>query len=330
VLTGRTVRHTSRVAIWFVAGAALALGAGAFAFGRYHEPRLCGAVEESGDAARRLVWIDRSGRTTPLDQPLRAYTYPRLGPDGQTVAVDIRGVAAGVWHSPLAAGACAWTRIGEPGDIAPLWRDARALLLSRRRGRTGLFLALPFADGVHDRERRLPIESMRVLAPTAWHPDGEHLIATSIAASGFDIVAVAMATGEITPLLASPADELNGEVSPDGRWLAYQSRASGQYEVWLRPWRHARGPGRPLTIGGGTRPLWTRNGGELIVVTNDGEVSSFDTSALEWDVDSGEATGVPAPQRRFAADLFLDAVGRTFDVTADGARMLAIVGSRSR
>lgn len=309
----------------FIIGAAIAFGAIAMAVSHHDAIPRCRPGNVADDAARRLVWIDRSGRTTPLDLPPRAYTYPRLAPDGRSVAVDIRGVAAGVWQSPLPASACGWTRVGEPGDIAPLWRDARALLFSRRQGASGLFLVSPIAAGVRSRARRLPIESSSVLAPTALHPDGQQLIATRIAASGFDIVSVALDTGVIEPLLATSVDELNGEISPDGRWLAYQSRASGQFDVWLRPWRHAYGPGRQLTTGGGTRPVWARGGRELIVVTNDGEVWSFDTTALDADEVSGAATGVGVPERLFAADLFLEPVGRTFDVTADGARTLAIV-----
>jgi hypothetical protein len=319
-------RRTAGIAS-LVGGVVLALAGVVWAVGNNHDAPPRPDADVIDDSARRLVWIDRSGRTTPLDLPPMAYTYPRLAPDGRAVAVDIRGVAAGIWQSRLLEEAGAWTRMGEPHDIAPVWHGNGALLFSRRRGRTGLFLMAWNDAGARGRERRLPIESTSVLAPSALHPDGEHLIATRIAASGFDVVSVAMSTGAIEPLIADSADELNAEVSPDGRWLAYQSRASGQFEVWLRPWQAARGPGRQLTTDGGTRPVWTRDGRELIVATNDGELWSFGPAALGSDVVRGSTAGVAAPERLFAADLFLDPVGRTFDVTADGARMLAIVES---
>ena len=57
-------------------------------------------------------------------------------------------------------------------------------------------------------------------------------------------------------LLHSPSNESNGEVSPDGRWLAYQSNESGREEVYVRPFPNVERGRTPVSTGGGTRPLW--------------------------------------------------------------------------
>ena len=64
-------------------------------------------------------------------------------------------------------------------------------------------------------------------------------------------------------LHSAASDESNGEVSPDGRWLAYQSNESGREEVYVRPFPNVETARRQVSTGGGTRPLWSRNGREL-------------------------------------------------------------------
>ena len=58
-------------------------------------------------------------------------------------------------------------------------------------------------------------------------------------------------------------NELNGEISPDGRWVAYQSNESGQDEIYVRPFPDADRGRWQISTGGGTRPLWARSGKEL-------------------------------------------------------------------
>ena len=61
---------------------------------------------------------------------------------------------------------------------------------------------------------------------------------------------------EVEALVATEFDELNGEVSPDGRWMAYQSNQSGQYEVYVRPFPNVDDGLWQISTGGGTHPLW--------------------------------------------------------------------------
>ena len=68
---------------------------------------------------------------------------------------------------------------------------------------------------------------------------------------------------QIEPLVQTPFFERNGEVSPDGRWLAYESNESGQFEVFVRPFPDVNKGRWQVSTGGGTQPLWARNGQEL-------------------------------------------------------------------
>lgn len=63
--------------------------------------------------------------------------------------------------------------------------------------------------------------------------------------------------------MKTPFNEENGEVSPDGRWLAYQSDESGQFEIYVRPFPKVAGGRWLISTAGGVQPLWARNGQEL-------------------------------------------------------------------
>ncbi len=71
------------------------------------------------------------------------------------------------------------------------------------------------------------------------------------------------------PLLAEPTQhELNGEVSPDGRWIAYQSNESGRHEIYVRPFPDIESGRSQISSEGGRYPLWARSGRELFYVTS--------------------------------------------------------------
>ena len=65
------------------------------------------------------------------------------------------------------------------------------------------------------------------------------------------------------PLLTTPFDELNAEVSPNGHYLAYESNESGRNEIYVRPFPNVNAGKDQVSTNGGTQPLWARNGQEL-------------------------------------------------------------------
>lgn len=90
-----------------------------------------------------------------------------------------------------------------------------------------------------------------------------------------------IADGVPRPLVQTPFAEVNGEVSPDGRWLAYQSNASGHDEVYVR--RFPEGERVPVSTGGGRTPVWARDGQELLFRSPDGAVMAVDVEpGRDW------------------------------------------------
>jgi len=120
------------------------------------------------------------------------------------------------------------------------------------------------------------------------------------------------------PLIRTPFDELNGEVSPDGRWLAYQSSESGQDEIYVRPFPNVSDGRWDVSSAGGTRPLWARNGRELFYLASDG----LNVVAIEGGSSFKAARPIRLIERRYFAETAF--IGRTYDVSPDGQRFLMI------
>jgi serine/threonine-protein kinase len=133
---------------------------------------------------------------------------------------------------------------------------------------------------------------------------------------------------QVTTLLGSTSVEQNAEISPDGRWLAYQSDESGRFEVYVRTFPAVeRGVWRVSTTGG-RQPLWARKGRELFFLADDGSLmavpveSAPGDSRFNWGaiVKVTSGTGFLAPADGSPTIDFL----RTYDVSADGQRFLRI------
>jgi serine/threonine-protein kinase len=131
----------------------------------------------------------------------------------------------------------------------------------------------------------------------------------------------------VSPLLATEFRESNGELSPDGRWLAYDSTETGQSEVFVRPFPEV-GAGRwRVSPNGGGVPLWARSGRELFYLAPDGSVMGVPVHAARGQFATGPPTKVIDGS---AARNVLDGSAgryvlfswRAFDVTPDGSRFL--------
>ena len=95
-------------------------------------------------------------------------------------------------------------------------------------------------------------------------------------------------THHVEPLIQTPANERNGVVSPDGRWLAYESDSSGKFEIYVKPFPNVSAGQWLVSTAGGTRPLWAPNGQELFYVAPDGALMAVrvDARGATWSAGS--------------------------------------------
>jgi serine/threonine protein kinase len=274
--------------------------------------------------ARTLVWVDRKGNEQPMSAPPRAYQHPSLSPDGKRVALWISDQEDDIWVWGM--GQAPLTRLTvEPGmDRFPVWtRDGQRIVFTSNRGGSAMNLWWQAADGSGEAER-LTTSSISQF-PTATTADDHVVFGEAGPTPGLDLLRVALGgTHQITPLLQTEFDEKNGVVSPDGRWLAYESNRSGSFEVYVRPFPKGGGHVQ-VSTGGGTRPLWEANGKELFYVGAD---TSVELSLWQVPVQvSGATWNAGAPTRLFRGHYFSAGTSRrTYDVSPDGQRFLMIKG----
>ena len=119
--------------------------------------------------------------------------------------------------------------------------------------------------------------------------------------------------------LQTPFHERGGNLSPNGRWMAYASDESGEFQVYVQP-VPPTGTRYLISTEGGRGPRWRGDGGELYYVTPENELMAVDIQAL------GDALDVGLPRRLFQVPFRRNPIPRNvFDVTADGQRFLVNV-----
>jgi serine/threonine-protein kinase len=115
-------------------------------------------------------------------------------------------------------------------------------------------------------------------------------------------------------LVAGPAIENSPAVSPDGRWLAYQSDETGRFEVFVRPFPDTKPMKRQVSVGGGNVPRWSADGRELFFVDE-----KLDLIAVP--VTPGPVFKTDSPRRLFSMERYGGTVN-VFDVSPDGRRFI--------
>jgi serine/threonine-protein kinase len=219
-------------------------------------PALQGTNPES---ARSLVWVDRQGREEPIAAPPRAYAVTRLSPDGTRVALDIRDEGNDIWIWSLDRGVLTRLTRAPTLDMAPVWTpDGRRIIWTSTRDDFSPTLYWQAADGTGSAER---LGGPPIAYPGSVTPDGQAVLWSS---GGFAIMRTSLTGERRTDRALGPLSSvLTPEVSPDGRWLAYQSNESGQPEVCVRPYPNVDAGRWQISTERGSRPAWSRNGREL-------------------------------------------------------------------
>jgi Tol biopolymer transport system component len=270
----------------------------------------------------RLVWVDRKGREQGTLGQVADYEDVEFSPDGRRVAASIRDPSRGqnldLWVLDVGRGNATRLTTERSDEFNPVWTpDGQKLFyVSDRHGYYDLY-SRPASGGPEE-----------VVLQTKWDkvvsdvtPDGSSLLFNgSPSGHGEDIWLAALGGGkEPKPLTQTPGFvEIDARVSRDGRWIAFASNESGHNEIYVQPF--PSGQKKLASEGGGSLPVWTRDGKELFYVAIDDRLMAVSVSVrggvLEF--------GVPQPLfelRAAGTNLFAD---RQYDVAPDGERFLVV------
>ena len=273
---------------------------------------------EGSFAERSLVWVDRRGHEQLLDAPQRAYNTPRISPDGKRIAVSIADQEQDIWLLDMARRQLTRLTFDASVEQYPLWTSdgAHVLFSSSRPGIPSVFWKR--ADNTGSIER--VTSGQGLITPFSLSPDGKMLVVSVNGGSDIGVVRLDQRT-DPAPLIEAPDIQTNAEISPNGRWLAYESSESGQREIIVRPFPNVDAGRWQVSTNGGLRPAWARSGRELFY---DG---IRDIGMMAVSVGETATFSYGNPTKLFATTggyYKSPSAGRTFDVSPDGQRFLMI------
>jgi serine/threonine protein kinase/WD40 repeat protein len=292
------------------------------------------AISKRGDLAyvpggveggnRTLVWVDRSGQTEPVPLKPASYLYPRIAPDGRSMAVEIEGPNHDFYFYDFAR--TVLSKVTTDGmSHNPVWSPDGTRLAYRSWVAGGMTMWSMNADRSGTPER-LDVKGTRQ-NPVSFSPDGKFLAFDQKDGETNDDAWIMPLSGggEARPISRSKFGEGSAKFSPDGRWIAYSSSESGKPEIYVQPFP-GLGPKIQISNAGGTDPVWRRMGGELYYR----EGNKMMAVSV---VTSGPELRASAPKMLFAG-AYYEGTGAScemggpaaanYDVTPDGQRFLMV------
>ena len=268
---------------------------------------------------RHIAWVDRTGRDLADVGPTGAYGNMALAPDGKHLAftqTDASGSASDIWVRDLERNVSSRFTIDPANDIWPCWApDSRTLYWASNR-KAAFAIYKRAIDGVG--EDSLVYQGPTNLGPSDASRDGNWLAFVQVNSAGlFDALALPLHGGPPVPIAVNKFNNTRPHISPDGRWVAFDSNQSGVLQLYVQAFP---GPGAPVQISsqGGGNPIWRPDGKELYF-------RSGDQTCFAVDVKTGDRFEAGTPGKMFTMPLnmtgSLNNVG-LWAVTGDGQKFL--------
>jgi serine/threonine protein kinase len=282
---------------------------------------------QSGNLTRShpLHWFDRSGRIEGQLGQEANYQGVNLSPDGEKAVVIVGDEESGtgdLWIFDVRRGLRSRFTFDPADDNTPEWSpDGKRIFFSSNRGGDYDIYVKEVGGG---KSEQLVLDMEGSQFPGAMAQDGKYLIVTSVPLGGQPDVLALPLEKEAEPfaVLDSEFSEGGWGISPDGRWLAYDSGESGRFEVYVTAFPEPEAKWQ-ISLEGGTEPNWRSDGEEIVFRSPAGQIMSAEISV------NGNDFQVGAVSELFSPDL-LGTDERRLSLTADAERLLAIGASKDQ
>jgi serine/threonine protein kinase len=278
-----------------------------------------------------FVWVDRNGKEEPLAAPPNSYDSPRISPDGTKVALQFGRANIGIWDMVRKT----MTRLTFDAyfNDLPLWTPdgKRIAFLSQQEREYKVYWKASNGTGTEDLLGSVP--SLAMFFPSTWSGDGKNLVLTMLNQQAvrdtqpFDIGIISMeGDHKWRPLLQAKYNEAQPQISPDGRWMAYTSNESGQYEVYVRPFPDVEKGKWQVSTSGGDSPLWSRDCRELLYRSGDAVMAVSVKTEPDFSL---ETPKILFQGTYVSSDISSSYDLVTWDISLDGKRFLMMKPMKS-
>ena len=256
--------------------------------------------------SKRVISVGRDGSEFGLNLPAAAYANPRMSPDGHRLLIASGGTSLDAFD--LLRGTVERIAPDALGTSFGTWTaDSKGVVFRR--------FNVPFWTAADGSGKSGPVPGGILNDfPSAPGPDADSILAVRIQPETSGDIVLLSISGQFQPkqLIATPAYEGGAEVSPDGRWLLYQSNASGQSEIYVRRYP-ALERAWPVSEGGGVQARWSATGKE-IYYRNGHSIMAVSFGGTGTEPSFGKPAALFADQYDFGAGISI----ANYDVTRDG------------
>jgi Tol biopolymer transport system component len=270
----------------------------------------------------RLLWFDRSGKQLAETAGVDLYGFPRISPDGRKLVVSKLSAASssGIWIFDLNHNTSSRLTFFAGKDAMPVWSpDDKFIAFASNQG-ANRHIYQQAANGSGTATPLVAAQGDEILP--SWSSDGRYLVFQSHSNQGnspWEIWAAPLFGDRKTFPVAQNPHFLQGDaaLSPDGKWLAYDTDETGRPEVYLMPFLHGGGKWQLSTSGGGCS-RWRADGKELFYMSLDNKLMSVEISEQASSVVIGKV------QPLFQANPVPRAPECMYDVTPDGQKFVVV------
>ncbi len=280
------------------------------------------AYQRPTPRSSQLVWFDREGKRLGAAAPPADYNSVCLSGDERRIVYDLADPVTGsidLWALDVGGDRPSRLTFSSAVDFYPICSPSGqdVVFASLRDGPPNLYRLLTTAPGSEKALLNSPVAKI----PTDWSRDGRLLVFMALnEKTSADIEVVPLAGGPPQTVMATAANEHDGRLSPDGRWIAYSSNESGTFDVYVQPFP-TTGAKWQVSKGGGQLPQWRRDGSELFYIAPDKKLIGVSVKTGS-DFSVGEARALV--ETRISS---WERLGGQYAVTADGQRFLVNTAS---
>jgi Tol biopolymer transport system component len=277
----------------------------------------------AGSTLSALTWFDRMGKELGRLGEVGVLANPSLSPDDQFVAVDRTDLKArnvDVWIHDLKRGTASRFTFDPAEDVSAAWsRDGQSIAFRSAAGR--VTVDVKKFQGAE--KEKVVLEQVAKIGrqefiPNSWSADNSQILCTAQFSRGeIGLATVASDGSGDKEFLSGKASYANGQISPDGKWVAYQANESGDWEIYVTTFPGASGKWQ-VSRGGGTEPRWRGDGREMYYVGPHGELTAVEVNARET-----FSAAVPVKLFPFHGRAMISSTDlATYDVTKDGKKFI--------